>query len=190
MDAPIAMGVRRGVDWCIYPPLHFGHTLLNILIILVKNNELITLICFKISLNTWIWSSIIQVFYIVFLPKHFGIVRAYFKQDLQLHKTWQSINWQCKNCTFRIYNCASWIEISAPCMRNPALPLGPQYWISETVPSPETHLKKWESKGIPNGWIQKYRDMEGEGKRRWTPTRAVGQARIPEKVLTLAKSVE
>jgi len=26
--------------------------------------------------------------------------RAYFKQDLQLHKTWQSANWQCSNCTF------------------------------------------------------------------------------------------
>jgi len=24
----------------------------------------------------------------------------YFKQDLQLHKTWQSANWQCNNCTF------------------------------------------------------------------------------------------
>jgi len=25
---------------------------------------------------------------------------AYFKQDLQLHKTWQWANWQCRNCTF------------------------------------------------------------------------------------------
>jgi len=26
--------------------------------------------------------------------------RAYFKQDLQLHTTWQQANWQCNNCTF------------------------------------------------------------------------------------------
>ena len=26
--------------------------------------------------------------------------RAYFKQDLQLYKTWQSANWQFSNCTF------------------------------------------------------------------------------------------
>jgi len=27
-------------------------------------------------------------------------VRAYFKPYLQLHKTWQSANWQCSNCSF------------------------------------------------------------------------------------------
>jgi len=25
---------------------------------------------------------------------------AYFKEDLELHKTWQSANWQSSNCTF------------------------------------------------------------------------------------------
>ena len=29
-------------------------------------------------------------------------VRAYFKQDLQLHKTLQSADWQSNNCTFYI----------------------------------------------------------------------------------------
>jgi len=27
-------------------------------------------------------------------------LRAYFKQNLQLHKTWQMAKWQCNNCTF------------------------------------------------------------------------------------------
>jgi len=33
--------------------------------------------------------------------------RAYFKQDLQLHKTWQWANWNCKNCTFYTENSIS-----------------------------------------------------------------------------------
>jgi len=33
-------------------------------------------------------------------PLAFTGGRAYFKQDLQLHETWQWANWHCNNCTF------------------------------------------------------------------------------------------
>jgi len=43
--------------------------------------------------------NVYYIYDISVLRFQYGLTRAYFKQNLQLHKTWHSASWQCNNYT-------------------------------------------------------------------------------------------
>jgi len=96
------MGVHLPLSqWCMlqFPPI--SSKFIHLFLLFHQNLEISPLYSFNLRFFLtlfflplfWPWCTWALALYVL-------DVRAYFKQDLQLHKTWQLANWQSNNCTF------------------------------------------------------------------------------------------